>query len=185
MSNEKETKEVTKETSENLPATRFDNATIQILRTTAAKGLTDPEFKAFLAICQRKNLDPLVKHIYAVKRSGQMIVQVGIDGLRAIAARSGLYAGSDIEHIEKDGQLVAVKATVWRLANKKSDTRFPFSAEVYMSEYKPADGMDFMWKKMPHTMLAKCAESQALRKAFPEDVAGLYSTEEMEQSGEE
>jgi phage recombination protein Bet len=172
--------DITKKETQLVPRA-LDVDTVKILRTTAAKDLTDPEFKAFLAICQRKNLDPLVKHIYAVKRGGQMIVQVGIDGLRAIAARSGLYAGSDVEYLENEGKLVAAKCTVWRLAKKDSETRYPFSAVAHMSEYKPSVN-DFMWKKMPHAMIAKCAESLALRKAFPEDVAGLYSTEEMEQS---
>lgn len=36
------------------------------------------------------------------------------------------------------------------------------------------------WADMPHVMLAKCAESQALRKGWPEDLSGVYSPEEME-----
>jgi len=162
----------------------FDEDTVRYLRANLATGLTDTEFKAFLLIAQRKKLDPIQKHIYAIKRGGKMVIQVSIDGLRSVAARSGLYAGSDEKPIyAEDGTLKAVEATVWRLARPTSDTRYAFNAIASMDEYKPKDN-DFMWKKMGFRMLAKCAEALALRKAFPEDLGGLYTTEEMDQAND-
>ena len=69
--------------------------------------------------------------------------------------------------------------TVWRFVQGQ---RCAFAATARWAEYKP-DANDFMWKKMPHTMLAKCAEALALRKGFPKQLAGLYAKEEMEQAG--
>ena len=75
----------------------------------------------------------------------------------------------------------SVRATAAHLAGLTAGQRFAYEGEARWSEYKPAE--DFMWRKMPHTMLAKCAEALALRKGFPRQLAGLYAKEEMDQAG--
>jgi len=45
---------------------------------------------------------------------------------------------------------------------------------------KDTDMPNAMWKKRPYGQLSKCAEAQALRKAFPEAVPHEYTKEEME-----
>jgi hypothetical protein len=48
-------------------------------------------------------------------------------------------------------------------------------------KFKAGD-LTFMWNKMPSLMIAKVAECLALRKAFPNDLSGIYSSEEMAQA---
>jgi hypothetical protein len=89
-------------------------------------------------------------------------------------------AGSDDAAFTDDGHGLAASVSVYRMTQGQ---RFAYTATARWSEYCPPSGQDHMWQKMPHTMLAKCAEALALRKAFPRQLAGLYASEEMEQAG--
>jgi len=60
------------------------------------------------------------------------------------------------------------------------DTWFEVSATAHMEEYINPNNQ--LWKKLPKAMLSKCAESLALRKSFPNETSGLYTTEEMLQA---
>ena len=155
-----------------------------MLQTQIAKDCTGEEIQYFLAVCRQVGLDPFKRQIYAIKRrdkndpSGKkMSIQTGIDGLRAIASRTGTYAGSDAVLFDeglsayefaasgRKNPMVA-RVTVYRLVGGQ---RCPFTGEALWSEFNQGMGM---WSRMPCNQLSKCAESQALRKAFPE-MAGL------------
>lgn len=164
----------------------------QLILDTVAKGATENEFKLFLYTCRRTGLDPLTRQIFFVKRntkrpdgswSGQMTVQTGIDGYRAIADRSKKLAGIDdaVYDTEKDECPGKATVTVYKMIDGE---RRAFTATARWNEYAPdmTSKQSFMWRKMPYLMLAKCAEALALRKAFPNDLSGLYTTEEMAQS---
>ena len=177
-------------------ASLHDKRALDTLRQTIARDANDQEFALFLQVCRHKGLDPFSRQIHCVTRfsRGQRhtTYQVGIDGFRVIAERTGDYDGQDPpEWCGKDGQWrdiwtedeppFAARVKVYR----KGISR-PFVATAEWRSYvqtKKDGNPNSMWLKMGPHMLAKCAESLALRKAFPDDLAGLYSTEEMHQAG--
>jgi phage recombination protein Bet len=139
---------------------------------------TDNDLALFGMICQRSGLDPFAKQIYAIERKGKWTFQISIDGLRAIADRTGQYAGSDeplydegldLFAFEQSGRKLPTicKVTVWKMVGGQ---RCPFVGIAKYSEFLQSyDGKPSgLWATMPLNMLAVRAESQALRKAFPQ-----------------
>jgi phage recombination protein Bet len=174
----------------NAPA-QFTDEQMNLIKTSFCKGLTDDEFKVFLYTCQRTGLDPFAKQIYAVKRfDGKaqrevMTIQTGIDGYRLIADRSGTYAPGSEPTFTYDPQGKIVSATSYVKKLTKDGTWHTVSSQAFFEEYVQTtkDGRAMgMWAKMGRTMLAKCAEALALRKAFPSQLSGIYTKEEMDQA---
>jgi len=164
---------------------QWSSADREELRRTIGNKLTPAQFGLFCQVIGRTQLDPFSKQIYAVERQGAMTIQVGIDGFRLIAQRSGEYAGQvGPEWCGADG----VWQSVWlgnvapsaaRVGVLRKGFTHPVWGVVTLAEYKATGPM---WTKMPANQLAKCAESQALRKAFPAELSGLYESTEMDQS---
>jgi len=163
--------------------TQWTQEQTQLISSTIAPGCTSDELKLFSYACQRSGLDPFSKQIYAIKRGGKMSIQVGIDGLRSIAERTGQLDGSSTEWCGDDG----IWADVW-LGSKppaaaktivyRKGSSHPFVGVARLQDYNAGQGL---WSKMPAAMLAKCSEALALRKAFPADMSSLYTADEMEQ----
>lgn len=151
-------------------------AFLQIPQATAS------DISFFAQYCQKTRLDPLSRQIYAIPRQGSMQILLSIDGYRIIAQRTGEYEGSETFWCGTDGVWTdvwlnnnppsAAKVIVYRKNCKRG-----VSAVALFKEY--ANLKSNTWQKMPALMLAKCAESLALRKAFPSDLSGLYTTDEI------
>ena len=157
----------------------------QLISSTIAPGCTQDELKLFAYACQRTGLDPFSKQIYAIKR-GKMTIQVGIDGLRSIAERSGQLDGSatfwigDTEGSQwSDVWLGSKPPAAAKTIIYRKGCGHPFVGVARFQDYNAGQGL---WSKMPSAMLAKCSEALALRKAFPADMSGVYTVDEMEQA---
>lgn len=160
----------------------------RLITDVLCKGASETEVEFFMEVSKRCRLDPFRKQIHAVKRWDATLqrealsFQVGIDGLRAIASRTGEYVGNDEPAFELDAKGNPIKAscTVYRLIHGQ---RYAFTASVFWAEYaqKKKDGsLTKMWYDRPFGQLGKCAEAAALRKAFPEESGGLYTEEELD-----
>jgi len=176
-----ESKEMTVKEQSAIVPMDFNAAQVDLIKKTVAKNCTNDELALFLYTCKRTGLDPLIRQIYAVKRGGasnQMSIQTGIDGYRLIAERTGKYApGKEPLFKEDGGKLLFATAYVQKLVG---DKWHEVAATAYFSEYNTPTNA--IWLKMPHCMLAKCAEALCLRKSFPAEMAGVYTTEEMIQA---
>jgi phage recombination protein Bet len=156
----------------------------QLISTTIAPGCSGDELRLFAYACQRTGLDPFSKQIYAIKRGGKMTIQAGIDGLRSIAERTGQLDGSETFWCGEDGQWQDVwlgskpPAAAKTIIHRKGASH-PFVGVARFADYNAGQGL---WTKMPAAMIAKCSEALALRKAFPADLSGVYSTDEMQQA---
>jgi phage recombination protein Bet len=162
-------------------------------RVVGGGKLNSDEIYIYIKKCADFGVHPLDGKIHPVARgSGDnraVAFQCGIDYFRSLAVTTQEYAGQeDIEYgsmmdVEGFDKKVpeSAKATVLRISTETGEIR-PVSATVYWDEFCPSGNQAFMWKKMPRLMLGKCAEAQALRKAFPKPLAGLYADEEMHQA---
>lgn len=159
----------------------------------------DANLAMFLHYCQRTGLDPFTRQIYMIgrwdSRAGRLkyTIQMAIDAFRIIAQRSLQYAGQTEpqwcgpDGIWKDVWVDHTKPPVAaRIGVLRNGWPMPTYAVAHFAEFAPTkDGkLEPMWARMPANQIAKCAEAAALRKAFPNDLSGMYVPEELEKDAD-
>lgn len=182
---------------------QFSNREIELLKKTIAPGTNNDQLALFVQVCSQLGLNPFARQIYAVIRSEKqkdgsyekkMAIQTSIDGYRLLAQRSNEYAGQEgpywydeetkewVDVWLKDTPPAAAKVGVMRKGFAK-----PIYAVARYATYVARDKNGninhyTLWSKMPEVMIAKVAEALALRRAFPAELSGIYTSEEMEQA---
>lgn len=182
---------------------------LNVLRNSLYVGAKDESIKMAVAYCTASGLDIMQKPVHLVPmwdaKTKQMrdVVMPGIGLYRTQAARSGAYAGvtepefgPDVsetfpEESAYEGKRrpeVSITFPAWCKVIVKR--RMPdgqiaeFAAterwkENYATAGKDSRQPNAMWQRRPYAQLAKCAEAQALRKAFPE-FGSQQTADEME-----
>ena len=156
--------------------TVYNSEQIELIKNTVAKGATNAELQMFIEFCKSTRLNPFKKEIWFIKsEKGGVQMMTGINGFLAIANNHPEFDGMEVSVNEEDGKIISATAKVYR-----KDRKYPSVATVYLSEYfKPSKFGNGMWEKMPRMMLQKVAKSVALREAFPQELNGMYTQEEM------
>lgn len=179
----------------------FTDEQVDLIKNQIAKGTSDGELQLFMMQCQKTGLDPFARQIFCIGRPAYdketktykqtFTTQVSIDGLRLIAERSGKYTGQvgpfwcGEDAIWKEVWLEKGQPKAAKVGVLRNDFKEPIFAVARFDAYKQTNKdniLNNMWQKMGDVMLAKCAESLALRKAFPQELSGLYTSDEMGQA---
>jgi phage recombination protein Bet len=177
-------------------ASHFTPEQYELIRSQIAPKATPDEMKLFLYQAARTGLDPLSRQIYAIHRKERidgeerlkMTIQTSIDGFRLIAERTGRYApGPETQFTysetakDANDEPRVKSATAFVLKRTVDGTWHTVAATAHFWEYAQAYGgkLTKMWEEKPHIMLGKCAEALALRKAFPAEMSGIYTGDEM------
>lgn len=178
--------------------TQTDSNLIEVLRNSFYPEASPDSIQLVLGYCRAAGLDPMKKPVHIVpmynRKAGMMVYTImpGIGLYRIEASRTGDYIGKGEPVFGPDvtrklGGIEVTfpswcKITVQRLVHGRecSYTASEFWMENYATAKKDTDAPNTMWKKRPYGQLAKCAESQALRMAFPEQTGGTNTAEEMD-----
>lgn len=179
--------------------TGWTDRQLTVLRHIGTEKATTADLELFFHVCARTGLDPFARQIHLTEYGGKPTIQTGIDGYRLIARRAADRAGQEYEleptewcgqdGVWRDVWLSAEPPAAARTTVIRNGKRFPHTVlyaeyagtkNLYQNGVKVGTEINQMWRTKPAGQLAKCAEAGALRKAFPQDLGGVYIAEEMQ-----
>ena len=196
---------ITKQEAAALPALAMDQTELMaVLRTSLYPGAQDESIKMALGYCKAAGLDPMQKPVHIVpmwdrnSKSMRDVIMPGIGLYRTQAARSGALAGisepefgpevsmriGDMDFAYPDWCRVTVTRRMADGAMANFTSR-EYWIENYATAGKDSTAPNSMWRKRPRGQIAKCAQAQALRMAFPEMTGSQPTAEEMESAADE
>lgn len=185
-----------------LPALAMnEDKLIQVMESSLYPGASPQSIGLVLNYCKAAGLDPMQKPAHIVpmwdSKNKRMrdVIMPGVGLYRTQAARTGQYAGVTEPEYGPDvteklgGQEITYpawcKVSVKRLLDNGTIVEFA-ATERWKENYAVRGGQEksiapnAMWLKRPYGQIAKCAEAQALRKAFPEMIGSQQTADEME-----
>jgi phage recombination protein Bet len=177
---------------------KYNDAQLTLIRSICPAGAGEIDFAMFMCTADRIGLDPFANQIWLASRWDTRSQRetfyplVKIDGFRSIADRTGECDGQDGPYwcgndgVWKDVWLHDNAPTAAKVIVYRKGQTHGYVGIATLSSYAPLDKEgkpDPVWARLPDVMLAKVAESIALRKAFPMQLGGVYTPEEMRQAG--
>ena len=179
---------------QDVEVTEQDVRDLMAANGNATGNVTSQEIKAYMRLCQAQRLNPFTKDAYIVKYgSSPATVIAGKETFTKRAQRNPRFRGytagitvigTDGGLHRREGSMLLAGETIiggWcRVCIEGYDA--PMYDEVSFAEYNTGKSN---WVKIPATMIRKVAICHALREAFPEDLGGLYGSEEIDQARQE
>ncbi len=162
--------------------------TLDDIKEFICPSATDQEAMMFLRLCQARNLNPFTREAYLVKYGGRAAIIVGKEAFTRKAELNPQFDGFSAGIIVKNenGKLEDLQGTFYDESTQKlvggwaevrrKDRNISFVSRVSMKEFEKDQPM---WRSMPATMIRKIALVSALREAFPSDLSGCYTSDEL------
>lgn len=173
---------------------RLSPSIVRNYLTNGNGAVTDQEVAMFINLCKYQGLNPLIKDAYLIKYGDQpATIVTSKDAIMKRAMRNPKYAGhqAGVIVLKEDGDL-DYRTGAFLLPNEKliggwaktyiSGYTVPIETAVSFNEYagRKKDGsLNTMWASKPGVMIRKVALVASLREAFPDELQGMYASEEV------